>query len=59
MHLPVLYHEIIYALQPQPGGTYVDGTLGAGGHASGILDASSPDGKLLGLDLDPHALSTR
>jgi 16S rRNA (cytosine1402-N4)-methyltransferase len=57
MHLPVLYHEIIHALQPQPGGLYVDGTLGAGGHAWGILEASSPDGKLLGLDLDPHALT--
>jgi 16S rRNA (cytosine1402-N4)-methyltransferase len=34
----------------------VDCTLGAGGHARGILDASSPDGKLLGIDLDPHAL---
>ena len=57
MHLPVLYHEIIHALQPQPGGLYVDGTLGAGGHAWGILEASSPDGKLLGLDFDPHALT--
>jgi 16S rRNA (cytosine1402-N4)-methyltransferase len=35
----------------------VDGTLGAGGHAWGILDASSPDGKLLGMDLDPQALT--
>jgi 16S rRNA (cytosine1402-N4)-methyltransferase len=34
----------------------VDGTLGAGGHASGILEASAPDGKLLGLDVDPQAL---
>ncbi len=57
MHQPVLYHEIIHALQPQPGGHYVDGTLGAGGHAWGILDSSSPDGKLLGLDLDPQALA--
>ncbi len=56
MHLPVLYHEIIHALQPKPGGYYVDGTLGAGGHAWGILDASSPGGKLLGMDLDPQAL---
>ncbi|KAF0106564.1 MAG: 16S rRNA (cytosine1402-N4)-methyltransferase [Anaerolineaceae bacterium] len=34
----------------------MDGTLGAGGHASGILEASAPDGKLLGLDVDPQAL---
>ena len=56
-HIPVLYHEIIHALQPRRGGLYVDGTLGAGGHAWGILQASSPDGRLLGLDLDPHALA--
>lgn len=35
----------------------MDGTLGAGGHAWGILDASQPDGRLLGLDVDPQALS--
>ena len=57
MHLPVLYNEIIHALQPRSGGYYVDGTLGAGGHAWGILDSSNPDGKLLGIDLDPHALA--
>lgn len=57
MHQPVLYHEIIHALQPQSGGVYVDGTLGAGGHAYGVLEASGPDGKLLGLDLDPQALT--
>jgi len=34
----------------------VDGTIGAGGHAWGILEASSPEGRLLGLDLDPQAL---
>jgi 16S rRNA (cytosine1402-N4)-methyltransferase len=55
-HIPVLYHEIINALAPYSGGLYIDGTLGAGGHALGILDASTPDGKLLGLDLDPQAL---
>lgn len=54
-HKPVLYQQIIQALQPQSGGYYVDGTLGAGGHAEGILEASAPDGKLLGLDLDPKA----
>ncbi len=56
-HTPVLYHEVLQALQPRDGGRYVDGTLGAGGHAWGILDASSPGGLLLGLDLDPQALA--
>jgi len=56
-HLPVLYKEIIHALQPQRGGRYVDCTLGAGGHARGILEACAPDGCLLGLDVDPQALA--
>jgi 16S rRNA (cytosine1402-N4)-methyltransferase len=55
-HYPVLYNEIIHALRPVDGGLYVDGTVGAGGHAWGILQASSPGGRLLGLDLDPKAL---
>ncbi|HSO26904.1 MAG TPA: 16S rRNA (cytosine(1402)-N(4))-methyltransferase RsmH [Anaerolineales bacterium] len=55
-HRPVLYHEIIHALQPRRGGRYVDGTVGAGGHAWGVLQASAPDGILLGLDVDPQAL---
>jgi 16S rRNA (cytosine1402-N4)-methyltransferase len=57
MHEPVLYKEIIHALRPRSGGRYVDGTLGPGGHAAGILEASDPEGQLLGLDVDPQALS--
>jgi 16S rRNA (cytosine1402-N4)-methyltransferase len=56
VHQPVLYKEIIHAIGPRRGGLYVDGTLGAGGHAWGILEASSPDSRLLGLDVDPQAL---
>ena len=56
-HEPVLYQEIILALKPHQAGRYVDGTLGAGGHAWGILEASSPDGLLLGMDVDPQALA--
>ena len=56
-HHPVLYHEIIAALEPKNKGYYVDCTLGAGGHALGILNACSPEGKLLGFDLDPQALA--
>ena len=55
-HRPVLYQEVIHALQPVQGGRYVDCTLGAGGHAWGILHDSSPDGELLGLDIDPQAI---
>jgi 16S rRNA (cytosine1402-N4)-methyltransferase len=56
VHYPVLYHEIIHALQPRRTGYYVDCTVGAGGHAWGVLQASEPDGRLLGLDVDPQAL---
>jgi 16S rRNA (cytosine1402-N4)-methyltransferase len=55
-HIPVLFHEVLDTLNLIPGGLYVDGTVGAGGHAQGILKAISPDGKLLGLDRDPAAL---
>jgi 16S rRNA (cytosine1402-N4)-methyltransferase len=56
-HLSVLYQDIIHALRPHAAGHYIDGTLGAGGHAAGILEASAPTGELLGLDLDPQALA--
>ena len=56
-HQPVLYHQIIHALQPRSPGIYVDGTVGAGGHARGILEASSPEGRLLGFDVDTQALA--
>jgi len=56
-HLPVLYKTIITALQPKSPGRYIDGTLGAAGHAAGILTEAAPKGELLGLDLDPQALA--
>lgn len=55
-HVSVLYNEIIHALRPKSPGNYVDATVGAGGHAWGILEASAPGGKLIGFDLDPQAL---
>src|SRR5512137_117306 len=56
-HTPVLYNFVLSALRPAPGCRLVDGTVGAGGHAWGLLEASAPDGELLGLDRDPAALS--
>ena len=57
LHRPVLYQEIIHALQPKSPGRYIDGTVGAGGHARGILEACAPDGSLLGFDFDSQALA--
>lgn len=55
-HVPVLYEEVLAGLNVVPGGCYIDATIGAGGHAAGILVANAPDGHLLGLDADPRAL---
>lgn len=54
-HVPVLFDEVLAGLQVRPGGCYADATLGAAGHAAGILRASAPNGHLLGLDADPEA----
>lgn len=56
-HTPVLYQQVLSALSPSAGSRYIDGTLGAGGHAFGVLEASRPDGSLLGLDRDPQAIA--
>jgi 16S rRNA (cytosine1402-N4)-methyltransferase len=56
-HVSVLFQEVMDFLLPHDGGRYIDGTLGAGGHSAGILNASSPTGRLLGFDADPKALA--
>lgn len=56
-HIPVLVNEVIELLKPKRKGFYVDGTIGLGGHASAILQACTPDGHLLGVDLDSEALA--
>jgi 16S rRNA (cytosine1402-N4)-methyltransferase len=57
MHTPVMFDEVLTALRPKPGGRYLDGTVGGGGHSEGILDRSSPDGRLLGTDADAQAIT--
>lgn len=55
-HVSVLLRETVKALAVQPGGRYIDCTLGGGGHAGAILERSSPGGQLLGIDADPDAI---
>lgn len=56
VHIPVLLEETIQALAVQPGGRYIDCTVGTGGHAAAILEHGSPGGQLLGIDADPDAI---
>ncbi len=56
-HLPVLYSEAMDALAVKPDGTYLDGTLGGGGHSEGICQRLSENGTLIGVDRDKDALN--
>ena len=56
-HTPVMVPEIMQALKTQPGGRYIDGTLGEGGHSKSILNAVEPGGQVLGLDADAEAIT--
>src|SRR5258706_15783649 len=56
-HLPVLVEEVLAMLAPAPGSLQIDATVGGGGHTERILEASDPDGRLLGLDADGAAIA--
>jgi len=55
-HQPVLSEEVIHYLDCGAGRSYIDCTVGGGGHAKGILERNLPAGKLLGIDRDPIAI---
>lgn len=55
-HVPVLLKEVLEVMKPRNGGRYFDGTIGGGGHAAAVLEASSPSGELAGCDLDRTAI---
>jgi 16S rRNA (cytosine1402-N4)-methyltransferase len=57
-HAPVLWREVVDALITDPGGLYVDATLGGGGHSAALLDTLGPEGRVVGLDQDERALAT-
>lgn len=52
-HRPICVEEILKILNPQPGQTGLDATLGYGGHAQELLSRIRPGGRLFGIDIDP------
>ena len=57
-HKTVLLAEVTALVSPRDGGLYADVTLGRGGHAEAVLDASAPGGRLVGVDRDPTAIAS-
>jgi 16S rRNA (cytosine1402-N4)-methyltransferase len=55
-HISVMLEEVLQFLLPRTGGTYIDGTVGGGGHTEALLQCSAPDGRVLGIDKDSQAL---
>ena len=56
-HMPVMLDRVIEVLRPAPGETFLDGTVGGGGHAEALLERTAPDGRLIGLDVDDESLA--
>jgi len=56
-HEPVLLEEVLFWLAVKPGGLYVDGTVGLGGHSQAILEASAPNGFLVGFEWNRESLT--
>jgi 16S rRNA (cytosine1402-N4)-methyltransferase len=56
-HAPVMVREVMELLSPESGKKFLDGTLGGAGHAEQLLEQSSPDGLVLGLDWDEEAVA--
>lgn len=56
VHIPVMLEESMLVLEPRPGGTYVDGTLGGGSHTQALLDRSAPGGHVYSFEIYPEAL---
>jgi len=55
-HVPVMCAEMVEVLAPGSSGIYFDGTLGSGGYAEALLEASGPDGRVIGVDVDAAAV---
>jgi len=56
-HVPVMVAEVLALLRPRPNTDFLDGTVGGGGHAAAVLEGSTPNGRLLGLDRDAETLA--
>lgn len=56
IHIPVLQKEVIDYLDPKPNENFIDATIGEGGHTAAILEKNKPNGKVLGIEIDPEIL---
>jgi len=56
IHVPVMLAEVLEHLQPKPGGVFVDGTLGGGGHTRALAERVGPTGRVIAVDLDPESI---